>query len=240
MFVYNQRMSASLGLYRLQVVDSRMDEIRARLDEIRQILGNDEEMRRAQKHVDQSEQAHDAAMQSLKRVEAEVEQQKIKIEQSESRLYSGTVKNPKELQDAQNEVAALKRHLSTLEDRQLEAMLEEEKAAADKQSAMEARERVQARLSEQNQNLTTEKDDLDKELERFESERQAALSPLDANLLAVYDDLRQQKRGLAVAAVNEGACAACGTTLTPAQNQSARSTTEIYYCPSCKRILFAN
>ena len=44
-------MSASLGLYRLQLVDSRMDEIRARLEEIRQTLENDAELRRAKKPV---------------------------------------------------------------------------------------------------------------------------------------------------------------------------------------------
>ena len=233
-------MSASLGLYRLQVVDSRLDVIHARLDEIRQILENDEEMRLAQKRVDETEKTHNSAVQVLKRAESEVSQQKIKIEQSESRLYSGTVKNPKELQDLQNEVAALKRHLMTLEDRQLEAMVEEESVTATKQKALDKQKAVQSQQTEQNQNLTTEKDELLKELERFESERQAALSPLEDNLLAVYDELRQQKRGIAVALVSEGACTACGTTLTPAQNQSVRSTIEINNCPSCKRILFAN
>lgn len=233
-------MSASLGLYRLQVVDSRMDEIRMRLDQIRQILENDEEMRRAQKQVNRADETHGAAFKVLNQAEIEVEKQKVKIEQSESNLYSGTVKNPKELQDLQNEVAALKRYLSTLEDRQLEAMLEEETASADKQAALDERERVQARLADQNQVLTAEQADLSKDLERLDSERQATLSPLDPSLLAVYDGLRQQKRGLAVVAVSEGACAACGATLTPAQNQSARFTTEIFHCPSCKRILFAN
>ncbi len=233
-------MSASLGLYRLQVVDSRLDEIRTRLDQIRQILENDEEMRRAQKQVNKADETHGATLKVLNQAEIEVEKQKVKIEQSEANLYSGMVKNPKELQDLQNEVAALKRYLNTLEDRQLEAMLEEEAAAADKQAALDERERVQARLADQNQVLTAEQAVLNKDLERLDSERHAALSPIDSNLLAVYDELRQQKRGLAVAAVSEGACAACGATLTPAQNQSARSTAEIYHCPTCKRILFAN
>lgn len=233
-------MSASLGLYRLQLIDSRIDEIRARLDEIRKILENDKEMQQAQKQVNEAERVHEIALQALKRAEADVGQQKIKIELSESKLYSGTVKNPKELQDLQNEVAALKRYLGTLEERQLETMLDEESAAEIKQAAIEKREQIRGQLAIQNQSLTNEQTDLNKELERFLSERQAALSPLDASLLAIYDKLRQQKRGVAVAAVSDGVCGACGTTLTPAHNQIARSTAEICNCPSCKRILFSN
>ena len=233
-------MSAALGLYRLQLVDSRMDKIRTRLEEIHQILENDQEMRRAKKQVSETEATLQFAQHSLKRAEEEVDKQKIKIEQSEVKLYSGNVKNPKELQDLQNEVAALKRHLETLEDRQLEAMLEEETTEQSHQAATEKMERVKARLADQNQTLTSEQSDLNKDLERLDAERGAALSPLDPSLRAVYDQLRNDKRGLAIAAVNDGACAACGTTLTPAQLQSARSTAQITHCPTCGRILYAN
>ena len=233
-------MSAALGLYRLQLLDSRMDEIRARLDEIRRTLENDNELRQAKKQVAATETAHKSTLQTMKQAEAEVDKQKVKIEQSEANLYSGAVKNPKELQDLQNESASLKRHLGTLEERQLEAMVEEEAAELANQAALNELEKVQARLASQNITLTTEQADLNKELERLESERQAALSSLDTNLLTIYDELRQQKHGLAIAAVSQGSCVACGTTLTPSQNQSARSTTQIYNCPTCGRILFAN
>ena len=233
-------MSAALGLYRLQLIDSRMDEIRARMDEIRQTLENDQEMRQAKKLVAESEANLKLAQGALKQAEAEVDKQKIKIEQSESNLYSGNVKNPKELQDLQNEVAALKRHLVTLEDRQLESMLEEETKEQANQAALDKLEQVKARLADQNQTLTAEQAELTKDLERLDAERGAALSPLDPSLLTVYGELRQQKRGLAIAAVSDGACAACGTTLTPAQLQSARSTAQINNCPTCGRILYAS
>ena len=233
-------MSASLNLYRLQLVDSRIDEIRTRLEEIQRTLEDNVELRQAKKQVAKTEALHKSALQVLKHAEAEVDNQKVKIEQSEASLYSGNVKNPKELQDLQNEAASFKRYLGTLEERQLEAMLEEEATEQTNQSALRELEKVRARLAKQNVTLTTEQAELNKELERLGAERQAALAPLDANLLTVYDELRQQRRGVAVAQISEGACAACGTTLTPSQNQSARSSTQIYNCPTCGRILFAN
>lgn len=233
-------MSASLGLYRLQVVDSRIDEIKTRLDRIREILENDEELRKTGERLNQAKQEHLNMEKALKRAEEDVANQKIKIEQSESRLYSGTVKNPKELEDLQNEVAALKRYLATLEDNQLEAMLDEEAAIIKEEGILAEYEQVQQRLKDQNHDLRAEQETLEKDLKRFESERQAAIGPLDKMLLTIYDELRQQKRGLAVVVVNDGACTACGTTLTPAQYQKLRSPSQLFNCPSCKRIMFAN
>jgi len=232
-------MSAALGLFRLQQVDSRMDEIRARLDEIRQILENDEEVRQANAEVDETGSVHQVTLKALKLAEAEVRHQKIKIEQSESHLYSGNVKNPKELQDLQNELASLKRYLETLEDRQLEAMLEEEEAEQTYQAALEKLSKIKSRLEKQYKNLAEEQATLNKDMERLASERQAALAPLEAKLLATYDELRKQRKGLAVAEVSEGACAACGTTLTASQHQSARSSAQLFNCPTCGRVLFA-
>jgi predicted nucleic acid-binding Zn-ribbon protein len=233
-------MSASLGLYRLQLVDSRMDEVRLRLDKIRQTLENDEEVLKAKKRAAETDSNLILAQQALRHAEAEVDKQKVKIEQSESNLYSGNIKNPKELQDLQNEIAALKRHLVTLEDRQLDAMLEAETIELANKAAVDDLDHIMSRVADQNQALTSEQSQLKKEFERLETEREAALSPLDKGLLDIYEQLRQRKRGLAIATLNDGACAACGTTLTPAQQQSARSTVQAYNCPTCGRILYAN
>lgn len=233
-------MSAALGLYRLQLLDSRLDGIRARLEEIRQQLENDQALLQARSQLEASKAARDLAAHALKQAEVEVEKIKNKIEQTEASLYSGSVKNPKELQDLQNESAALKRHLATLEDRQLEAMLAEETATQGWLAATSQLETVQSQAASQTQSLTREQADLEKERNRLASERNAAVNSLDAKLLSSYDDLRQRHKGLAVACINEGACAACGTTLTPAQQQSARSTSQLYYCPTCGRILYPN
>lgn len=233
-------MSASLGLYRLQLLDSRMDEIRARLEEIRQTLENDKEILQAKKQATETASILKLAQHALNQAEAEVDKLRVKIDQSESNLYSGTVKNPKELQDLQNEIMALKRHLITLEDRQLDAMVGVETAEQTHQVALDELEDLKSQFTKQNQTLTSEQSDLEKEFDRLDTERQAAISPLDASLLDVYEQLRKQKRGLAIVSVNDGACAACGTTLTPAQFQIARSTSQSYNCPTCGRILFVN
>ena len=66
-------MSAALGLYRLQQVDSQIDQIQARLRTIQQTLENDVELRAANERLAATEGKHKQAERALKLAEAEVD-----------------------------------------------------------------------------------------------------------------------------------------------------------------------
>ena len=233
-------MSAALGLYRLQHVDSQMDQIHGRLKAIQETIQNDRELRAAMDAFSASENESKTAERAFKSTGADVEKQRIKIELAESSLYGGKVHNPKELQDLQLDVASLKKHLVTLENIELEAMSALENAEQDMQTAKSQLERVQADKSIQYNDLTKESASLQKEIERLDSERKAVIGGIPQSSMLTYDSLRKQKRGVAITTVSDSACAACGTTLTPSQQQSARSTSQLFTCPTCGRILFSN
>ncbi len=231
-------MSAALGLYRLQQVDSRMDEIHARQKRIQDTLQNDLSLRTSTQAFSTAETAHNTAARALRAAENEVEKQRIKIEQASTILYSGGVRNPKELQDLEKDIASLKKHLETLEERELEAMLTAETAQKELTSAQADLTQVQARVLEQNRDLSQELETLTRDLDRLATERKATAGAITEALLGTYDQIRKQRRGVAVAAISESACAACGTNLTASLQQSARSS--LCNCPTCGRILFAN
>ena len=233
-------MSAALGLYRLQQVDSQMDQAQSRLKVIRQTLENDAELKAATEKFAAAEEIFKHAERVLSASEQDVEKQRLKIQQTEASLYGGLVHNPKELQDLQKDVASLKRHLETLEGRELEAMIAVESAEKELQTAKDALEAVKTRLGTQFRDLTQESETINKDIEKLSSERNAVMQDLAGQALTVYDQLRKQRRGVAVASISDGCCAACGTTLTASQQQSARSATQLFYCPSCGRVLYAN
>jgi predicted nucleic acid-binding Zn-ribbon protein len=235
-----QPMSASLGLYRLQQIDRQIDRAHAELDTIRKTLENDIELRESLEKVEKKQNEHLHAHHKLKSASSETETQKIKIEQAESSLYGGNVHNPKELQDLQKDIVSLKKHLSTLEERELDAMITAETTENDLQSAKIELDIIQARLGNEHKNLLTVQTSIILELERMTEEREAALGPIESNLLHTYETLRQNKRGVAIAEISDGACASCGTTLNAALQQNARSPRQLAICPSCGRILFAN
>ena len=233
-------MSAALGLYRLQQVDSQIDQIQGRLKAIQQTIENDVMLRAANEHFTTAENQYREAERALKLSESEVEKQQIKIQQTDASLYGGKVHNPKELQDLQKDIVSLKRHLETLEERQLEAMVLVEETEKNLQMANTDLEHVQSNLKEQNKDLTKESETLRKDLERLNSERQAVVTDIASQTLSVYDQLRKQKRGIAITTIADNSCEACGTTLTASQQQTARSTSQLFHCPTCGRILFAN
>jgi uncharacterized protein len=233
-------MSAALGLYRLQQVDSRIDEIQARQKRIEDTLQNDISLRTATQAFSTAESRYNDSARLLKTAEAEVEKQRLKIEQTSATLYGGGVRNPKELQDLEKDIVSLKKHLETLEERELELMLATETLEQALQVARLELERIQAQVLEQNRDLSREQASLLHNLEQLEAERKATLNNILAAQLGIYDQIRKQRRGVAVAAISDDACAACGTTLTASLQQSARSASQLCNCPTCGRILYAN
>jgi hypothetical protein len=231
-------MSQSSNLYRLQQIDSPIDQAHARIKEIQSVLNSNLEVDQAQAAVNIAEQLLTDARKALQKAEDTVQDQRVKINQAESVLYGGKVKNPKELQDLENDVAALKRYLIVLEDRQLEAMLALEDAEQEYQKAVANLEATQGRISEQQAGLIGELTQLNKTVERLEIERQVAASAVNLDDIKIYDQLRRSRRGVAVAKISSQACGACGALLTPALVQSAYSTTQLIRCSSCGRILY--
>ncbi len=233
-------MSQTLSLYRLQQTDSRVDRVNARITEIQKIIDNDEVLQLAIIAADKTTRDYQDAQRALHIAEAAVQDQRTKIEQNEASLYSGAIKNPKELQDLQNEVASLKRHLITLEDRLLDAMISCEEAEALQRDSNQKFDQERQRVAGQNSELTQEMNELAKEKDKLATERLAIAGSVPEHLLRIYEDLRKQKRGIAVSSVADNACEICGTTLTPAQAQASRLGAQMIHCPNCGRILYGN
>ena len=231
-------MSQSFRLYRLQQIDSQLDRVQTRLHEIEIILKDEQAMRVAEQRVAEADRAVQEAANSVRRSEQEVQAQRIKIEQTESTLYGGKVRNPKELQDLQNESAALKRYQSVLEDRELDAMLVLEQAETDQASARVTLELIQADFSARNTDLFREKETLQKEVERQAEEHQAALRDIPPQELQLYEQLRKQRKGVAVAKVVDRTCAACGSTLSTGHLSAAHNPNQLTRCTTCGRILY--
>jgi uncharacterized protein len=232
-------MSQPFKLFRLQQLDSQIDSAQARLKEIQIALSDDRELKQAEVQARQSATTLEATRKALQRAEGDVKAQWLKIEQNESTLYSGKVRNPKELQDLQAEVAALKRYMEKLEERQLEEMISLEEAEAQYQADSIELEKVSARSAMLQQNLLKERESLLAEVERLQGERQATVTSVPESDLNLYTQLRQQRRGIAVAQVVDKNCSACGSTLNASLLHAARSPNQLTRCDTCGRILYS-
>jgi len=231
-------MSQSSNLYRLQLIDTQLQQATNRLNSIDAILNDLSIFEAAEARAKEYEGILLHNQKQLREIENLVTDQKFKIEQNESTLYSGRIRNPKELQDLQKEVASLKRHLSVLEDRQLEAMLMVDEAEDEYKAADAETKQVRGRFEEEHAHLRAERSSIIASIERLGIERQAAASMIQTQDHELYEQLRQTRNGVAVARIIDRSCSACGSMLTPALAQSASQATQLARCSSCGRILY--
>jgi predicted nucleic acid-binding Zn-ribbon protein len=232
-------MNQAFQLYQLQKIDSQLDVIENRLSEITRILNADETLKLAEAAVQQKQEELHQEKLSLQKIDDAVQAQKIKIETSSVALYGGKIHNPKELQDLQNEISSLKKHLAVLEDQELEAMIRYDQLELDLKKALENQKNAKGEVVEKQSKLLGEQLQLTKTKEKLLAERAAVVPAILPENLEMYLKLRKTKRGVAVASITDEACTGCGSNLTPAEWQAARSPRQVAYCSSCGRILYA-
>nr|WP_241728389.1 C4-type zinc ribbon domain-containing protein [Nocardioides zeae] len=205
----------------------------ARLEELAvSRRGVDDQARDARIAVD------DLALEQRK-ADADVEQVKARRARDQQRMDAGLVTNPKDLERMQNELVSLERRISSLEDTELEIM-ERLEAAQGRLTAAETR---LAEIDAEAQALAAERDaawaELDTELEAVAAERAPLVEDLPADLLALYDKLRQQKGGIGAAELRRRECGGCRLTLDNAELAviKAASVDTVVRCEECSRIL---
>ena len=84
-----------------------------------------------------------------------------------------------------------------------------------------------------------EQERVQRQQERLKVEREAILQAVDHAALALYEEIKTNRRGVAVTTISEGSCDACGSVLTPAHQQIAGHSAQLTHCPACGRILYA-
>jgi len=75
-------------------------------------------------------------------------------------------------------------------------------------------------------------------LSKLNTERRAILNQLSVEIIAQYEKLRTAKQGLAVALLEDNSCSVCGSTFSPSEGQAARTSTNLFFCPTCQRIIY--
>jgi predicted nucleic acid-binding Zn-ribbon protein len=134
------------------------------------------------------------------------------------------------------EVQSLKGQQGALEERVLK-MLEDIDPAREKVARIQADlDAVEATKSRLEGSIKEQWRKIDAELARKEDRKGEAQSPIDPDLLELYEKLRQIKEGVAIASYDHGVCGGCHMTLSPAEQEEAFSS-DLPRCVHCRRLL---
>ncbi len=223
-------------LFRLQVLD---DEIDALEKEKAAIPGDKEGIDRKLGEMEKAIQEIKNESRDLAKVRDEKENDLgamgDQINKFQGQLYQ--VKTNREYESLQHEIDALKEKSSQVEDAILEILEKMEKLSA-------AVAEEEGKLTEFRREADREKTELglrEKELsDRIAikyDERKRLVVNLDDALASRYDRIRERKAGLAVAAVQNGACGGCYRRIPPQEIQELKKMERIIACEGCGRII---
>jgi len=230
-------MSQVGQLYRLQQIDTEIRDKKARLGEVLRLQTETAELLAARAGAKEAAAELQTWQTQQRGLNLELAGVNDKARRSEQRLYSGNVKNPKELTDLQNEIEALGRRRAALEDEIIEAMIMVEDVQATKAEADELLATVQTQWEQSQSRLRADQNELALRLNHLLTQRQQTAVLIDGRLLAEYDQMRQRKGGVAVAGLQKQLCLGCRLNVS---EQIARRAErgEIVYCGGCGRILY--
>jgi uncharacterized protein len=197
----------------------------------RQLSGLEDERVRAQVAVDDLDR-------DIARLERDVEQVRVRKDKDQARLDTG--RGPaREVEALQHELVSLTRRQGELEDAELELMEQRETAQASLDelegrlaAARSSRDDAEAR---RDQALA----DIAKEGEFRTSARQPLASDLPADLVALYDKIREASGGLGAALLKAGRCGGCRLELAGSERARIKAAPpdEVVRCDECRRIM---
>ena len=230
-------MTQAEALYHLQEFDLIIGQSQKRLAEIATALSDNQILIDAKNQVQSIQNKLSPLQTKSRNLELEIQSNTEKIRSTDEQLYSGRVRNPKELQDMQQEIQSLKNRNQELEDILLDAMLNVETVEAELQQKQASLEQLTAEWESTHQHLLDEQNKLQAEVEKARKKREGALPPITPETLKVYNTLRPRKNNQPVALLIGGSCSVCRVEQDMAVIGEVRKGQKLTYCVSCGRIL---
>lgn len=229
-------MSIAGQLHELQEIDLEIADQERKLGQVVGRLGKNDVVVAAQQKLNIEKKKLEELQHQQRSLEWEIDDLAAKIKKGDDQLYSGRIKNPKELSSLQHEVELLKGKRNGLETKDLEIMEKVETVEAGIATLNHELKEIDTEWQREQEGFRKEKAALEGNLDDLKQKRQALAAEVDAKVLTLYDQLRENK-GLAVARVEQGICRGCRISLPSSELQQARGSA-LVQCGSCSRILY--
>lgn len=230
-------MSQIADVTTLQAIDNESAALLTAREEVERRLAGSEELTAATTALETADEALAVLQREQRRLNGEVEDLTGKVTAEETRLYDGSVKNPKELGSIQHEVDLLKGRRAVFEDELLELLSKIETAETTQRESSAQAASLEASWAKEHRELKKEASRLATAIAAVEVRRteQGALLPPQA--LSLYERVRARRGALAVAVIKGSTCSGCRISLPDAVRRHALSSTALVQCPNCERIL---
>jgi predicted nucleic acid-binding Zn-ribbon protein len=232
-------MTQAEALLALQEIDLNLIRNQKRLQELTAMLAGNQGVSDAEAKVAEALKQLTPVQTQARNLELEIQSNASKIANTDEQLYGGRVRNPKELQEMQQEIQSVKKRNVELEDHLLETMViieDGEKLLTEAQAQLN--EVTQAWENEHKQ-LLDEQSQLESQVKALRQKREQALTPITPENQQLYASLRTKKNNQPISALDGNTCSVCGVEQTLAIMKNVRQEQGLVYCGNCGRILVA-
>ncbi|MBQ0830121.1 zinc ribbon domain-containing protein [Streptomyces tagetis] len=173
------------------------------------------------------------------KAEQDVDQVRRRATRDQQRLDSGAVTSPKDLESLQREIVSLAKRQGDLEDIVLEVMERRESAQERVAELTDRVATVQGRIDEVTARRDTALGELDAEAASVTKKREVVAAAVPADLMKLYDRLREQQGGVGAAKLFQRTCQGCRQELAITELSEIRSAAPdtVVRCENCRRIL---
>ena len=234
------QLTSLADLLDLQDIDLQIDRLleqRQSLPELAAYKASHEELQRVQTQRDEEAAELRQLELELDKAEGELEILEAKLTEHETRLFAGGMSG-RETEHMRLEVQSLKGQREAMEEKVLGMLERIDPIRAGLASTDAEIARIEGAKAELEVSIKDQWKTIDAELARKEERKADALTPIDPELLDLYEKLRHIKEGVAVAAYDHGVCGGCHMTLSPAEQDEAFAA-DLPRCVHCRRILVA-
>ncbi len=234
------RMDAQIQrLVHLQVLDTRLAELRNRLQAIpAQLAAVDARVSNTRQQIAAAKEALTASLRDRKKYEMDVDSWKEKARKYRDQSFE--VKTNEAYKALQHEIQHAETQVAQAEDRLLERMVAGEEYERQVKTAEGSVGIVESEAQAERQKIQAEQSSLQQELQTKEAERREIASEIAEELLGTYEHIAGRRHGIGLAEVRDQACSLCGMRIRPHVFQELRRSDshEIFQCESCTRILY--
>ena len=233
--------AAQRRLLDLQQIDSRTQQFRhqlATLPELEELKGLHAQRQDLDGLVVDAQTRVDDLELEQKKVDRDVESVRARRDRDRTRMESGQIP-AKDMTAMSHEMESLERRIASLEDDEIEIMQQVEDAQRELAEHQAHLDETMARGRAAVASRDEKAKEIQAELAAAEAERAPVGAEIPADLLGLYDKLRESKDGLAAAELRRRECGGCRLTLDAAElNQiKARAEDDVVRCEECSRIL---
>jgi predicted nucleic acid-binding Zn-ribbon protein len=229
-------MNLARQLYELQELDLEIESDEQTLKQVIGQIGESKAVVRAKAQLESEQERLEGLKHQQHSAEWEIDDITNKIAAAEESLFSGRIKNPKELASLQQEVEMFKARRGRLEEKALGVIDRVEQAEADVARINSEMGTLTADWQRQQKQLAEEKTRLQAALADLKQKWQQLSEQIEPETVEFYQELRKGK-GTAVARVEQGICRGCRISLPTTDLQRVRGN-NLVQCSSCGRILF--